>query len=71
MNVPAKLPDGGPLYWCVFIDSDEEIAEGSESNSIQCVRVGGGAETVARDDLSKLFGSAVRNRQEQGLQVDP
>ncbi len=71
LNIPARLPDDASLYWCAFVDSERRIAESNEANNLDCAAAGGGGQTVARDDLSKLFGSAIDNRNQAGMQVDP
>ncbi|HSH42214.1 MAG TPA: hypothetical protein VK973_08845 [Arenicellales bacterium] len=68
INVPARLPDPGSLHWCAFADHDGHIEELNERNNLACVPASGGTQAVARDDLSKLFGSAVRN-QNPGVRI--
>ncbi|MDZ7841564.1 MAG: hypothetical protein U5R46_12250 [Gammaproteobacteria bacterium] len=68
MNVPGNLAGPTGLYWCAVADSDGQIPEANERNNLACVPVSGGPQTAERDDLSKLFGSAVRNKN-PGVQV--
>jgi len=70
INVPAQLPDGVALHWCAYVDADQHVAESDERNNLDCVRANGESGAVARDDLSGMFGSAVRTRRNDiGAQV--
>lgn len=62
MNIPGLLPAGQTLHWCAFADVDRQIPEANRRNNLACVPASGDQQTVARDDLSKLFGSAVRGK---------
>lgn len=70
-SVPAQLPQGKPLYWCAFADSDQDVPEANEGNNLACVAATGEGGTVVRNDLTGTFGSAVRNQQRDTPQVDP
>lgn len=60
MNVPGNLAGLSGLHWCAWADSGGVIAEVNKRNNLACVPTSGGTQAVVRDDLSKMFGSAVR-----------
>lgn len=62
MNVPGGLPQAGPLYWCAYADGDRQVKESNERNNLACIPARRGEQIAKRDDLSKLFGSAMRNK---------